>query len=296
MLPLSIEETKGSDSVSQRPTNPYGVYLAGKISEDDWRHEFVPELRWAFSADEYYSDHPWPSLPMAGGLTYLGPFFTNDHSTRIYSGDHAVVDGYSDPGDRRERRRDIVHRCLNAIDESQFVVAVIANDAHGTIAEVGYAVARGKTVIAIRGEDGAGQAWFPAYMPGVSWAPDVKEALEWVREVVWFRQSSDACESPIERALWRAMAIENKALIYTFRPQVVVGRYRLDFADPDRKLAIEADGHEFHSSKEQFTKDRQRQRDLELDGWRFIRFSGAEINADAGHCAKQILKWIETVS
>jgi very-short-patch-repair endonuclease len=287
--------------VSQQvPTNPYGVYLAGKISENDWRHEFVPGLRFAFSEDEYLGGNPWPSLSMPGGLTYVGPFFTNDHTGVICNGDHAVVDQYADLKDRRDGRRNIVRRCLSAIDEAQFVVAVITNDAHGTIAEVGYAVALGKTVIITPGRNDAGQpfhgdAWFPAYMPGVYWVSDINEALEWVRKVVWFRQSFDLCESPIERALWGAMGKENSELINSFRPQVTVGRYRLDFADPNRKLAIEADGHEFHSSKEQFTKDRQRQRDLELDGWRFIRFSGAEINADAGHCAKQILKWIETI-
>jgi very-short-patch-repair endonuclease len=47
---------------------------------------------------------------------------------------------------------------------------------------------------------------------------------------------------------------------------------------PDLKIAIECDGHEFHSSKESIRKDNARMRNASSDGWHFIRFSGSEIN------------------
>ncbi|MEV7849569.1 DUF559 domain-containing protein [Streptomyces sp. NPDC088183] len=65
------------------------------------------------------------------------------------------------------------------------------------------------------------------------------------------------------------------------------GRYRIDFALPNDKIGIELDGYIWHSDRKAFTQDRARQRCLELGGWRIIRFSGAEVNADASACVRQ---------
>ncbi|MGW5508235.1 endonuclease domain-containing protein [Streptomyces albogriseolus] len=65
------------------------------------------------------------------------------------------------------------------------------------------------------------------------------------------------------------------------------GRYRIDFALPKQKIGIELDGYAWHSSPEAFTRDRARQRELELDGWRIVRFSGSEIIKDADDCVRQ---------
>lgn len=65
--------------------------------------------------------------------------------------------------------------------------------------------------------------------------------------------------------------------------------FRLDFAfllyenaDHDfslvKKIGIECDGYDYHSDKDQFKKDRERLRKLELNGWSIIPFSGSEIN------------------
>ena len=47
--------------------------------------------------------------------------------------------------------------------------------------------------------------------------------------------------------------------------------FRLDFAYPDRKICIEADGFAYHSTKEQLLYDQRRQNALILDGWTIIR-------------------------
>lgn len=71
-------------------------------------------------------------------------------------------------------------------------------------------------------------------------------------------------------------------------PQKEEGSYRLDFALFIRKFYngewvetgkfnIECDGHAFHSSKEQISKDNARMRWLTLNGWNTIRLSGSEI-------------------
>jgi very-short-patch-repair endonuclease len=53
--------------------------------------------------------------------------------------------------------------------------------------------------------------------------------------------------------------------------------YRLDAAYPEHRIAIEGDGFEFHSGREQFERDRSRQNDLMLAGWVVLRFSWRQI-------------------
>lgn len=55
------------------------------------------------------------------------------------------------------------------------------------------------------------------------------------------------------------------------------------------KIAIECDGHDFHSSKEQIMKDNQRTRILTKNGWSVIRYSGSEIYQDSKNELKGIL-------
>lgn len=74
----------------------------------------------------------------------------------------------------------------------------------------------------------------------------------------------------IERAVWQD--IRSTARM-NFLPQFPVGRFFVDFGDPARNIAIEADGKQFHDA------DRDRARDSELfssHGWRVFRVSGAE--------------------
>jgi very-short-patch-repair endonuclease len=68
-----------------------------------------------------------------------------------------------------------------------------------------------------------------------------------------------------------------------------VGRYRVDFALPELHVAIEIDGFDFHSSREQLISDRRRQREIEAEGWRVIRFAGSEIRRDVETCVLQVM-------
>jgi very-short-patch-repair endonuclease len=95
-------------------------------------------------------------------------------------------------------------------------------------------------------------------------------------------------ESEIERAYLRAAYPKFDFI----QPQLVIGAYRVDFAIPDYRVAIELDGHEFHSSKEQRTKDAKRERDLEMMGWRVIRFTGTEIHHNVDACVDETLRLI----
>lgn len=60
------------------------------------------------------------------------------------------------------------------------------------------------------------------------------------------------------------------------------GLYVKDLHNPNLKtlkIAIECDGFDFHSSKEQINNDNIRTRNLVSNGWHVIRYSGNEINS-----------------
>ena len=56
--------------------------------------------------------------------------------------------------------------------------------------------------------------------------------------------------------------------------------YFLDLAYPERHLAIEVDGFEFHRERAVFDADRSRQNDLVRAGWTVLRFTSRSTRAD----------------
>ena len=65
------------------------------------------------------------------------------------------------------------------------------------------------------------------------------------------------------------------------------------FAVPERKVAIERDGHEFPKTKQQRTRDAQRDRFVSEEGWTILRFTGSEVFQDADECIKQVKRIVE---
>ena len=63
---------------------------------------------------------------------------------------------------------------------------------------------------------------------------------------------------------------------------VVLGRRRrpIDFAYPERMLAVEVDGFEFHRDRSAFDEDRARANDLVVAGWHVLRLTSAMSDAD----------------
>ena len=93
------------------------------------------------------------------------------------------------------------------------------------------------------------------------------------------------CESPVEKQFFTEACGRGLDI----KPQVQINEYRVDFANEKLKVVIEIDGHQFHSSKEQIRRDLQRQRSLEMCGWRVHRFSGSEVYANVGNCVEQCI-------
>ncbi len=83
---------------------------------------------------------------------------------------------------------------------------------------------------------------------------------------------------PHERILWRALKelpIEGSH----FRRQAPIGPYIVDFFCPAKRLIIELDGGH-HNEDAVAARDLDRQRWLEHEGYRVIRFWNTEITGD----------------
>ncbi len=91
--------------------------------------------------------------------------------------------------------------------------------------------------------------------------------------------------SPIEVKLYEAMSREGLSPV----PQYGVEGYYVDFAFPKSRLAVEADGAEFHEGAGR-QRDRKRDWILRRYGWKVLRFHGSTIHQRAENCVYVIKK------
>ena len=109
------------------------------------------------------------------------------------------------------------------------------------------------------------------------------------------RRSNDndgLLESPFEEEVYDYLVGEiGKEDIY---PQYKVGGFRIDFVvfKGDRKIAIEADGKEYHGSNEAYAEDMYRQSELENLGFDFYRIWSTDWWDDREQEEKRIIKFI----
>lgn len=285
------------------------IYLAGKIAKNDWRHGVVADLRgegWVTGHEvNNYRQIPIPGLVLAkaiyGKHDYTGPYFAScDHGCGHGSNSHGVNVGgggcITPP-----RSADVVNMCLRGIQECDMVYAWIDSpDAYGTLAEIGFAVSEGKKVY-VAGSQRFTDLWFAyelAQQSGGGFVGVYPTAESGLAVALAYARGDDAIDviklSPIEARFyesWQAVANGyGRKLVPQY--ELFGGKYRLDFAEPESKIGIELDGYDYHSSKEAFTKDRKRQREIEAAGWRVIRFSGSEVYRDAAGCASEALAFI----
>jgi hypothetical protein len=126
------EPLASAEGSAMKPT----IYLVGKISPHDWRHDLVPRLR-----GHRHEDGPLDCR----GFLYSGPFFEHcDHSCGHGPGSHGVL---GEPGlgceafDRTTPFR-VWQRNMHALRAASAVFAFIeTNDAFGSMVELGAAQA-----------------------------------------------------------------------------------------------------------------------------------------------------------
>jgi len=99
-----------------------------------------------------------------------------------------------------------------------------------------------------------------------------------------------------EKTLWYSLK-GKQVLGYKFRRQHGIKTYIVDFYCPELKLAIEADG-ESHNTEKAKRSDQLRQRQIEKEGVRFLRFTDDEIMGNVDKVVNRIeleVKLLSTV-
>lgn len=86
--------------------------------------------------------------------------------------------------------------------------------------------------------------------------------------------AADGAQSEAERLFVRLL---KQAGITGWRANHRVGGYRVDVAFLRQKVAVEIDGFAFHSSSDDFHRDRLRQNDIALAGWQVLRFTWLDL-------------------
>jgi very-short-patch-repair endonuclease len=86
--------------------------------------------------------------------------------------------------------------------------------------------------------------------------------------------AADGARSEAERLLVKLL---RGAGITGWRTNYSIGPYKVDNAFPQPRIVIEVDGWAFHSDREVFQKDRQRQNYLILMGWHVLRFTWLDL-------------------
>jgi Protein of unknown function (DUF559)/Transcriptional regulator, AbiEi antitoxin len=71
--------------------------------------------------------------------------------------------------------------------------------------------------------------------------------------------------------------------------QPIVEGYRVDFCWPDEQLIVETDGYEHHGTRAAFERDRAKDAQLTVRGWRVLRFTDPQVRSDASSCAVVVL-------
>jgi len=124
-----------------------------------------------------------------------------------------------------------------------------------------------------------------------------RELLEYVENPKAFANKMNAverqAESPFEVAIAKALIVAG----YRISQQWTVGSYRIDMVVryQGKKIAIECDGEQYHSSAESIRADMERQAILERLGWRFIRIRGSAYYRDPKKTMDGVFQQLEAL-
>lgn len=115
--------------------------------------------------------------------------------------------------------------------------------------------------------------------------------LPLVRRLVAARATVGLTESPLETDVLRLL--RNAGLpIPMVQYEIKDDRgviARLDFAYPDEKVAIEADGFRYHDRRGGFDRERARGNEIESMGWAVLRITAAHIARDPNG----VVRWVQ---
>ena len=253
------------------------VYFAGKINQPEGVED------WRLRMRDGQPNGPYCTL---GKHTYeyCGPTYT----TSPKAGEKAIEHGteYTKHDKRQMTRCD----CLESIAYADIVVGFAQSGCYGTMYELGYAKGLRKLVIE-RIEDE--ECWFASDMSDYKKFPestdDLRRDLEYVLDQhCRLRALYLRGESPLEGQFVRYIAKYAQELTEEIEAQVQVGKYRLDFAHNQTKVAIELDGYTYHGRDAAFKHDRERDRWLSSQGWTVLRFHGDEVRENGSKIIREV--------
>lgn len=160
-----IEARKETVNPVPKTIEHHNAYFAGKITKHDWR-EPIYHVNFDFYDLDNYASMVQYSEKVSDELTVTGPFFIScDHGCYHGQGKHGV--GAIDPFKKSDlvdlfnldetysgcmgtklTRANVFDLCKIQIDKADILFAYIdKNDCYGTIAEIGYAHAKGKDIV-----------------------------------------------------------------------------------------------------------------------------------------------------
>ncbi len=107
-----------------------------------------------------------------------------------------------------------------------------------------------------------------------------------------------AIDSPIHKKLVDALMMEGheRGAYFELFNEFRIKAYFADILivhEGGQRLVIECDGHEYHSQKDDKAYDAKRDRDLLMEGYVTIRFTGREIHYRATQCASEVFDLLE---
>jgi very-short-patch-repair endonuclease len=84
----------------------------------------------------------------------------------------------------------------------------------------------------------------------------------------------------------------NVSFVPQFRVSSGDSEYAMDFAFPQLKIGVEADGEIFHSAPKQVAHDKERDMKLAQQGWTVLRFTDTEIEKRSQQVIQQVIKTV----
>jgi len=100
-------------------------------------------------------------------------------------------------------------------------------------------------------------------------------------------------QTDAEKKLWRAL--RDRQLGAKFRRQHPVGRFILDFACFELRLAIEVDGGQ-HNTGEGLARDERRRQYLADQGWRILRFWNNDVTGNTQGVLEMIADTVRSLT
>lgn len=125
------------------------------------------------------------------------------------------------------------------------------------------------------------------------WAADMRRQAAKEGRAASGHRGKYTSEVPQERLFMALQERFGDRVEWEFEHAVPGRKFRIDVAFPKEKVAVECDGFQFHRSLEAFKKDRARQNEFVLAGWRVLRYVPKDIFANLDDIVSQVAKALE---